>query len=256
MSTTNKHVDEANKAVDRRINGGDQTGAKLVSPVAFKMELEPDLSIVPASVQMPPALSMPPPPIPTTSNATSSEDQIDTKKKRKRPCNSEYIDVVNDPVSVSSGLAPISVVPQQLPPQQVMPQGFVPMWAAIPSNGVVSNGAAAFFMIPQLAVGPFNYQPQQIISFPSVTAVNPFVNVSTRPVTSFVTTTTPVQIQTTAAVSAVSGSKQNKTTSVMAAPASTSMTTTTSTRTQMLRDFSLEIYEKEELQLMARSSHH
>ncbi|KAJ6729832.1 TRANSCRIPTION FACTOR TCP9 [Salix viminalis] len=88
--------------------------------------------------------------IPTTANSSSEPGELDATKKRKRPANSEYVDV-NDAVSVSSSLALMTTqTPQpqpRLPPQPqqtvaAVPQSLVPMWA-IPSNAVVPG---AFFM--------------------------------------------------------------------------------------------------------------
>ncbi|XP_022769699.1 transcription factor TCP9-like [Durio zibethinus] len=197
--------------------------------------------------------------IPTTSNA-NPEPRDPSKKKRKRPANSEYVDI-NDTMSVSSGLAPVITSQQQLQQQQqaVLPQGLVPVWA-IPSNAVVSG---AFFMVPSMSsmAGP-STQPH-ILTFPAT--ATPLINISARPISSFVSTiqhgaglaaATPGQIQSNVAVasSTLPVSKTVKTTSVMA-PSSSSAATTTTT-TQMLRDFSLEIYDKQELQFMTRSSKH
>ncbi|XWS77127.1 hypothetical protein CRYUN_Cryun01aG0235300 [Craigia yunnanensis] len=205
--------------------------------------------------------------IPTTSNA-NPEPRDPSKKKRKRPINSEYVGI-NDTVSVSSGLAPVITSQQQLQQQQqqtVLPQGLVPVWA-IPSNAVVPG---AFFMVPPMAsmAGP-SIQPH-ILTF-SATAT-PLINISARPISSFVSAiqhgvsiaaATPGHLQSNVAVtsSTLPVSKTVKTTSVMA-PSSSSASTiissgaTTTRTTQMLRDFSLEIYDKQELQFMTRSSKH
>ncbi|GLT84485.1 hypothetical protein SLE2022_027100 [Rubroshorea leprosula] len=190
--------------------------------------------------------------IPTTSNANANTDDPNVKKKRKRPSNSEYVDV-NDAVSVSSGLAPITTVQRPAPQQQpqLVPQGLVPIWT-IPSNTVVPG---AFLMVPPMAsVAGASNQPQ-IFAFPA--SATPLINISARPISSFVSAmqATPVQLQSSAAVSSSA-----KFASLMA-PSSTSATTatkstTTSTTTQMLRDFSLEIYDKQEIQFMARPSKH
>ncbi|KAJ0053530.1 hypothetical protein Pint_00319 [Pistacia integerrima] len=203
--------------------------------------------------------------IPTTSNASSEQGDQSVKKKRKRPANSEYVDV-NDVVSVSSGLAPISTAAscnQQAVTQVAqVPQGLVPMWA-IPSNAVVPG---AFFMVPQpmAAIARPSNQPQ-IFAFPAT--ATPLINIATaRPISSFVSSmqqhaaniATPLQIQTnvtTTLGSTVSTSNPSKTASVMA-PSSGSATTTNTGTTQMLRDFSLEIYDKKELQFMTRSAKH
>ncbi|MBA0652624.1 hypothetical protein Goklo_019871, partial [Gossypium klotzschianum] len=188
--------------------------------------------------------------IPTTSNA-NPEPGDPSKKKHKRPANSEYVDI-NDAVSVSSGLAPV-VTPQQQQQQQaaVLPQGLVPIWA-IPSNTVVPG---AFFMVPPMAslAGP-STQPH-IFTFPAT--ATPVINISARPISSFVSAmqaATPSQLQNNVAVTSctVPVSKAAKTTSVMAPSSSSAASATTTTTTQMLRDFSLEIYDKQELHLKVR----
>ncbi|EEF50444.1 conserved hypothetical protein [Ricinus communis] len=183
--------------------------------------------------------------IPTTSNTSSEPNDPNSVKKK-----------------LSAPLAPITTQQPQavaVPQQAVVPQGLVPMWA-IPSNAVVPG---AFFMVPPMAAaGPSN-QPQ-IFAFQA--AATPLVNISARPISSFVSS---MQQAANIAVavpvsgsSAVSTSKPAKATSVMAptsssAPISSNTTTsTTTTTTQMLRDFSLEIYDKQELQFMTRSSKH
>ncbi|KAH8516729.1 hypothetical protein H0E87_004909 [Populus deltoides] len=191
--------------------------------------------------------------IPTTTNSSSGLGQPNTTKNRKRPANSEYVDV-NDTVSVSASLAPVTTQrpqPQpQLPPQPqqtvaAVPQGLVPMWA-IPSNAVVPG---AFFMVPSIP-GPSN-QPQ-ILTFPA--AATPLINISARPISSFVSS-----MQSNMAVTVpVSGSMTAKGISMMAPSSSSACTvsttsTTTNRNPQMLRDFSLEIYDKQELQFMSRS---
>ncbi|XP_028069761.1 transcription factor TCP19-like [Camellia sinensis] len=97
------------------------------------------------------------------------------------------------------------------------PQRLLPVWA-VAGGGAPPN---AFFMIPPpgtAIAGPSN-QPQ-IWSIPA--GAMPMFNVSARPVSNY--------------VSAIS-----------------TTTATTTTTTQMLRDFSLEIYDKKELQFMVSS---
>ncbi|XP_043718261.1 transcription factor TCP9-like [Telopea speciosissima] len=196
--------------------------------------------------------------IPTSSSNPEGET---TKKKRKRAATSEYYDV-NDGVSVSSGLAPIGATALA-----AAPQGLVPMWAVssggrvIPSNAVA---AGAFWMIPPSTAiaGPSN-QPQ-LWAFPPAT---PLINISARPISSFISamqpainltsSPTPVEVQSapvsnnaTASVVVSSTPAKAAKTSTMA-PSSSSTTTT-----QMLRDFSLEIYDKQELQFMSRPATH
>ncbi|KAL5727754.1 hypothetical protein ACHQM5_000911 [Ranunculus cassubicifolius] len=183
--------------------------------------------------------------IPTTSPNTESADA--SKKKRKRPITSEFFDP-NDGVSVSSGLAPIQATTHQIAPPQAQPQGLVPMWGnLIPSNGT-------FWMIPNTAAiaGPSN-QPQ-LWAFPPT--VTPLVNISARPISSFVTSmqqpsATSVEAQPSLEPVETPHPHAQTETSTMA-PSSTSVTTTTTT--QLLRDFSMEIYGKQELQFMGRSA--
>lgn len=159
---------------------------------------------------------------------------------------------MTDGVSVSSGLAPITHQ------AQAQAQGLVPMWAnVLPSNGT-------FWMIPPPSgVGPSNLQPQLWTTFP--TTVTPLVNISARPISSFVTsmqqpansisTSAEITQPTITAQQAAAAASAVTTTSM--APSSSSVTTTSTTPTttpQLLRDFSLEIYEKQELEFMGRSA--
>ena len=189
--------------------------------------------------------------IPTTTSSSAEPDEPNAKKKRKRPANSEYVDV-NDSVSVSASLAPITTRPRQPPqpqaqqPVAAVPQGLVPMWA-IPSNTVVPG---AFFMVPSM---PGQSNQPQIFTFPA--AASPLINISPRPISSFVSS-----MQSNIAVALpVSGSKPGKGISRTAPSSSSAHTirtpsTTTNSTPHMLRDFSLEIYDKQELQFMSRSS--
>lgn len=202
--------------------------------------------------------------IPTTSPSANKNNNPEPgdppeKKKRKRPENSGYVDV-NDGVSVSAGLAPTTKPTTAIIPQQAIPlaQGLVPMWA-IPSNAVVPAGT--FFLVPpmaSIAVGPSN-QPQ---FFTIPTNATPLINISSaRPISAFVSSmaniVAPVQVQpqaisTTTTECAVSLKSPTKA-SVMA-PSSSSGAAVS--KTQMLRDFSLEIYDKQELQFMSRPTKH
>ncbi|KAL6128819.1 hypothetical protein ACLB2K_072173 [Fragaria x ananassa] len=108
---------------------------------------------------------------------TTAPDSGDPAKKRKRPCNSDYVDL-ND--TVSAGLAPLTTTTTQQrptpPPPQPVGQSVVPMWA-VTSNGVVPG---TFFMVPQT-------QSPHIFTFPATaTAASPFLNISARPISSFV----------------------------------------------------------------------
>ncbi|XVE77038.1 hypothetical protein DITRI_Ditri13aG0030100 [Diplodiscus trichospermus] len=183
--------------------------------------------------------------IPTTSNAKPEPDDP-SKKNRKRHANSEYVDV-NDAVSVSSGLAPV-ISSQQLKQQQqaILPQGLVPVWA-IPSNVVVPG---AFVMVPPMACAAGPSTPPHIFAFQAT--ATPLINVSARPISSFlsakqhgaiIAAATPGQFQSNVAVSSstLPVSKTFKTSSVMAPSSSSAAVTASSSSastTQKLRDFS------------------
>ncbi|KAG2326291.1 hypothetical protein Bca52824_009019 [Brassica carinata] len=191
--------------------------------------------------------------IPTTTNADSDPGDNPAKKRRKRPSNSEYIDI-NEAVSVSvssglapitSGLAPISsgLASVSTVSQQTLPQGMIPMWA-IPSNAVIPT-VGAFFLVPHVA-GPSN-QPQ-MLAFPAAPPPSSYV-AAVQQASSMARPPFP-------RVPDVTGSAPSSSSGV------TNGGSSSSTTTNMLRDFSLEIYEKQELhQFMsttttARSSNH
>ncbi|KAK7330656.1 hypothetical protein VNO77_24854 [Canavalia gladiata] len=196
--------------------------------------------------------------IPTTSSSANHNPADEaSNKKRKRPSNSEFVDI-NDAVSQSSGLAPVQV-----------PQGLVPVWAVGNPNLVVP--ANTFWMIPQTAttgnpfggvIGPSNQQPQIWALSPSV------FNVAARPISPLVPTTNipeawPVMggcsnSSNSAVTTSTIGAKV-ATKSSMAPSVSSSGTKSGDCgggKAQMLRDFSLEIYDKQELQFMGRSGTH
>ncbi|KAF8046407.1 hypothetical protein N665_3728s0002 [Sinapis alba] len=194
--------------------------------------------------------------IPTTTNADSDGGDNPAKKRRKRPSNSEYIDI-NEAVSVSvsSGLAPIST--GLTPVSTLAPQGMIPMWA-IPSNAVIPT-VGAFFLVPHVA-GPSN-QPQ-MLAFPAAAAAAPPSSyvAAVQLASSMGRPPFPHAVRSNgvATVPDFTGS----TPSIMAPSSSSGITNGgSSSTTNMLRDFSLEIYEKQELhQFMstttARSSNH
>ncbi|GAB2300940.1 hypothetical protein Dimus_034975 [Dionaea muscipula] len=201
--------------------------------------------------------------IPTTS--PSNNVAGDTySKKRKQPSD-------GDGVSVSSGLAPVgggcsnttSLNPVAVSPTtafpSAQPQGFLPMWA-YPSNAVATG---TFWVIPQsqtaATVGPGVNQTQIWTLSPS--AVTPVFNVATaaRPVSSFVTAGVEIR----APSPAVMGGNGAISSSVAVASGAgelmkSAMAPTSSIggeggwggKKHTVRDFSLEIYDKKELQLM------
>ncbi|PQQ02202.1 transcription factor TCP9 [Prunus yedoensis var. nudiflora] len=195
--------------------------------------------------------------IPTTAS-TSADDNSSpssTVKKRKRPSNSEFVDVKNDAVSQSSGLAPVG---------PVAPQGLVPVWAVGGAGLMVP--ANAFWMGPVgSGAGPSGPQPQIWALSPTVT---PVFNVAgaTRPISSFVANNGGVvevrapspALSNSAASTSTVGPRAAKRSSTTMAPSVSSSSNNSNgsgsgaSKAQMLRDFSLEIYDKQELQFMGR----
>ncbi|MBA0554617.1 hypothetical protein Golob_013712 [Gossypium lobatum] len=197
--------------------------------------------------------------IPTTSGSNASnnknnnnhiDDDGGATKKTKRPAKSEFCDI-NDgnPFAISnqqqlvtqaSGLAPVT------------PQGLVPVWAV--GNTGMMIPANAFWMIPQpTATGAANGRlSNQQPSSPQIWALSPSVfNVAARPISSIVSTSNQSVCNglSTSAVNRSSTAVVKKSTM---APSGSSG----GGKAQMLRDFSLEIYDKQELQLMGRSESH
>ncbi|KAF5729936.1 transcription factor TCP9-like [Tripterygium wilfordii] len=209
--------------------------------------------------------------IPTTpSLATSTTNE--TVRKRKRPSTSEFCDINDTPVSItqSSGLTPVTPTAQIA---AATPQALVPVWA-VGNTGMVVP-ANAFWMIPQPAAGAAavtptfvaasnQQQPQMWALSPSITPV--FNLASATPISSFIASTNqPSNVQGTVEVepamssglsnlavitSTVGATAAKKSTM---APSLSSSGTGGSGKAQMLRDFSLEIYDKQELQFMGRS---
>ncbi|KVI10144.1 transcription factor TCP19 [Cynara cardunculus var. scolymus] len=171
---------------------------------------------------------------------TTSSEGEGVSKRRKRASNSEFYDA-ND--SLSSGLAPVA------------PQGLVPVWTmgAPPTMGMQG---AAFFLIPPASIsgGPSSAHLPQLWAIPA--GATPVFNVPARPISSYVSegVSSGGGVQTPSrSVSNSSGSEdQLGKVSTKLAPSSASISTTSSA--QMLRDFSLKIYDKRELQFMMGSS--
>ncbi|XP_040861864.1 transcription factor TCP19 isoform X2 [Glycine max] len=163
--------------------------------------------------------------IPTSSEARAQGEEDTPKKRRRRALKSEFINLNENQVSVSSGLAPIA----QSSAYGSGGGGLVPLWHG--------NGAAAgpFFVFPNAS------NPPQYWAIPATAA--PFFNVQARPISGFVSA---LQMQHdnhhhSLINAAASGSvKSSSTVSVTSSAAST----------QMLKDFSFEIYDKKELQFL------
>ncbi|PON64040.1 TCP transcription factor [Trema orientale] len=204
--------------------------------------------------------------IPTTSSTNPSDETTAgaAVKKRKRPSNSEFVDI-NDAVSQSSGLAPVG------PATPAVPQGLVPVWAM--GNAGMMVPANAFWMIPPTAAGgpgPSSQQPQIWALSPTVA---PVFNMGARPISSFVASQpvgvgtlpggvevraplSPTGLSNSAANTSSAGPKAAKKASSTMAPSLSSSSGGGGSKAQMLRDFSLEIYDKQELQFMGRSGNH
>lgn len=128
------------------------------------------------------------------------------RKRRKRNCSSEFVDVNEQDSSVTSGLAPITASNYGVNIMNVNTQNLVPFWPFV-TNGPNQTG--------------------HMWAVPTVAATAPFLNVgTTRPVSSYVSNASAV--------------------------AETQMETSGGA-TQTLRDFSLEIYDKKELQFLGGS---
>ncbi|MCD7466667.1 hypothetical protein HAX54_003593 [Datura stramonium] len=177
--------------------------------------------------------------IPTTSPATNNEGESSTKR-RKRAANSEFCEVHE-----ASNFAPVA---------PIAPQGLVPVWPVGSGNGLVPTtavtGGTTFYMLPPVASTTIGAGPQLWAT--------PIFNVSGRPISNFVSAMQPgmgyAGVSAGASPSEVqvsscdgNGDKLGRVASAMA-PSSSS-----TSGTQMLRDFSLEIYDKRELQFMVGS---
>ncbi|GAB4858673.1 hypothetical protein Ancab_010145 [Ancistrocladus abbreviatus] len=200
--------------------------------------------------------------IPTTSSAKGEDSNV---KKRRRTNNGAFFEV-NDcaATTMTSGLAPIMPITPLATSGGVgivkkvnvnvgSPQGIVPFW---PTNAVP---AGAFLMLPSTAVaGGAANQPPQFWAIPAA-AATPVFNISPRPLSSFVSPMQPAGGGDGREVKAVGlgggGLRSgNESTMVPSSSSGTSGGSNNTTTAQMLRDFSLEIYDKRELQLMGGRS--
>ncbi|KAK4734432.1 hypothetical protein R3W88_008693 [Solanum pinnatisectum] len=191
--------------------------------------------------------------IPTTSPAANNEGESSTKR-RKRAAKGEFYEVHE-----ASNFAPVA---------PIAPQGLVPVWPVGSGNGLVPTtaftGGATFYMLPagtnttvaatgaQLWATPiFNVPGRPISNF--VSAMQPGMGYAAGGVSS-VAAANEVHLSSSSCVSKSDGKgdKLGNVASAMAPSSSSTGSTTTST-TQMLRDFSLEIYDKRELQFMVGS---
>lgn len=199
--------------------------------------------------------------IPTTSPARPNGEIAEIpRKRRKRASNSEFIDM-NDQVSISSGLAPIAPMAYG---SGRGAQGLVPLWQV----GVgPTSPAGPFFMFPSSGAIPGAPNQPQLWAIPAA-AATPIFSVQPRPISNFVSAVQPFQLDD---AQASSGSISSGATSGAGGSCSLSMgpslnsgatsngvvnsgNGSTTTTPHMLRDFSLEIYDKKELPFLGRSA--
>ncbi|XP_055828865.1 transcription factor TCP19 [Solanum dulcamara] len=183
--------------------------------------------------------------IPTTSPATNNEGES-SKKRRKRASNSEFYEVHE-----ASNFAPVA---------PIAPQGLVPVWPVGSGNGLVPTtaftGGTAFYMLPPGTNTTVATTGAQLWA-------TPIFNVPGRPIPSFVSAMQPImghaagisaaaasEVQMSSSCVPKSDGNGDKLGNVVSAMAPSSSSTST---TQLLRDFSLEIYDKKELQFMVGS---
>lgn len=195
-------------------------------------------------------------PTTTTSNVSHPPNDVEISAEKKRKRSSSDNDDINNNRAVTvtqpCGLAPVA------------PQGLVPVWTLGNAGGANMNmmvPANTFWMVPQVQpAGP---------SQPQIWAFSPVLNVAARPVSLFVggsatagsfdhVDTSSVQVQPVVVSNNKNNSVNGLSSSVGArvtTSSSSSMAPSMSSggKPQMLRDFSLEIYDKQELQLMGRS---
>ncbi|KAH6757700.1 hypothetical protein C2S51_038696 [Perilla frutescens var. frutescens] len=167
--------------------------------------------------------------IPTTSSSAASVVPETPRKRRKRSSNSDFVDV--NEASIFAPVAPIT------------PQGLVPVFPG-----------GAFFMIPPSAGGAAAGPSSQPQFWAIPATATPVFNVSGRPVSNFVT----FGGSTGGGGDFDCENGDKKEAAAVPRPSSTMCTTAvalgTTSSTQMLRDFSLEIYDKRELQFMVSSA--
>ncbi|XP_075494128.1 transcription factor TCP19-like [Primulina tabacum] len=169
--------------------------------------------------------------IPTTPSPAAAAES--PRKRRKRASNSEFCDV-----SDSSNFAPVA---------PIAPQGLVPVFPT-----------GTFFMIPPTGASS-SVPPSQPQFWAIPATATPVFNVSARPIPNFMTFGTPTGGNSSATAydggeTQIEPDKSRK--SGLKEPATaTAPSTPNGTRsgTQTLRDFSLEIYDRKELQFMVGS---
>ncbi|KAI6696258.1 hypothetical protein NL676_016377 [Syzygium grande] len=167
--------------------------------------------------------------IPTTPSSSSKEDGDHPKKRRKRASNSDFFDA-REAVSMRSGFAPITYCSGG----GGLSHGLMQLWPV----GTPIGGGGTVFVLPGSSG-----QTQ-----PSFLAIPPIFNVGARPISN-------------AATAPAGGGDGGSTDASAMAPSSTSPVaasvvsgSTSSGTPHMLKDFSLEIYDRKELQFLGRRS--
>ncbi|XP_059276061.1 transcription factor TCP9-like [Lycium ferocissimum] len=214
--------------------------------------------------------------IPTSNGEIDENNPV---KRRRKSTNSEFVDVgsLNKSGANVSQFAPVTVAAAPTAP----PQGLVPVWAL--SSGGMMVPSNAIWMIPatvppaQLNVSDNNNNNNNnnVFQYPQLWTITPSVtpvfNLATRPISSFVAATAtningppPIMMAGPLGmkeeVVTTRGPKVGSNASSMA-PASLSSSgdrnnKNNDVKTHMLRDFSLESYDRKELQFMSPSVNH
>ncbi|KAK2974774.1 hypothetical protein RJ640_027135 [Escallonia rubra] len=188
--------------------------------------------------------------IPTTA---ADGDGDEMKKKRRRPANSEFVDI-NPNGAVTSTSTVLSPLMASAPMQAL-----VPMWA------IPANAAQTFWVIPPAtAIAAPSNQPQIWAVQANTT---PLINVSARPISSYVASmqpspsiasktpfpeVCPLAISSTTTTTSSSLGVKVENSSSVSVPSSSSARSSATKTPQLLRDFSLEILDKKELPFMAK----
>ncbi|CAN4077831.1 unnamed protein product [Withania somnifera] len=210
--------------------------------------------------------------IPTSSPASNGEiGENNPQKRRRKSTNSEFVDIgsLDRNTATVSQFAPVTVTTAAAAP---VPQGLVPVWAM--NNGAMLVPSNAIWMVSatvppvQLTVSNNNNNSNNnIVQYPQLLAITPSVtpvfNMATRPTPMNFNSLPSVMmtgpLTTKEAVVTTAGPKVGSNKSSMA-PASLSSSggsnDNNKERPHTLRDFSLEIYDRKELQFMSPSGNH
>lgn len=194
--------------------------------------------------------------IPTTSSATDDP----TKKKRKRPApteHREFLDLKTNNNAAAAGGGANAILPSTLsnntsstlaplmsskPIAATTPFQTNQTFLQVPMLAIpVANMSPSFWIIPQVSTISNLPNQTQIFVQPNVA---PVINISARPVSAFIASTQPVAVNI-AAPGQVEIQPSLIRPSTVEKPSSSSGKSG-STKTQVLREFSLEIYDKQE----------